>query len=492
MSKYFSKSTCSFYDSELTPESQMPSDKVEVSQERYDELMALQTQGYVISAGSDGAPIASAQACSPCDCLVHDRVVATAEKLGHIKPDGTSLVVAEDGTASVGSDFDGAVVHKSGAETITGTKTLSGNGVEILFDNPNATKKNLKGYIARTTSGFCIGVREGMTDLDTITFSENGTFGHRPTDTADQGDYQLATVGWVNSPNGSQNVVHRTGEETITGTKTLSDGAKLTGVPTPTADADAVNKKYVDEELAKKVNTTSLANYATSAELTAETNARASGDKTNADAIAAEATRAKAAEKTNADNIATNADAIAAEITRAKAAEKTNADNIATNADAIAAEITRAKAAENSLSTTKADDSDVVKLTGNQTVAGNKTFSKQTTFAKGEGIKIAGTNNNFTIRSTGSTAEGISVLLDNDANKTAFSASPDGTVTIGGSTFNKAKLGYTVAASSNSNEPATTKWVGNRLGGLTVVTLTQSAYDALTTKSATTLYIITE
>lgn len=454
MSKYFSKSTCSFYDSALTPESQMPSDKVEVSQERYDELMALQTQGYVITAGSDGAPIASAQACSPCDCLVHDRVVAAAEQLGHIKPDGTSLVVSEDGTASVSGSFDGAVVHKAGAETITGTKTLSGNGVEILFDNPNATKKNLKGYIARTTSGFCIGVREGITDLDRITFNENGTFGHRPTDTADQGDYQLATVGWVNSPNGSQNVVHRTGEETITGTKTLSGGAKLTGVPTPTADADAVNKKYVDDAIAD------------------------AGSASGA-SVAAEQARAEAAEQANAD-------AIAAETQRATAAEQANADN-------IAAETQRATAKEAEIDAavaTKANDADVVHKAGAETITGTKTFSTQTTFAKGEGIKIAGTTHDFTIRSTGSTSEGISVLLDNDANKSAFSASPDGTVTIGGSTLNAVKLGYDVAASSNSRELATTAWTGNRLGGLTIVTLTQAQYDALTTKSSTTLYII--
>ena len=84
--------------------------------------------------------------------------------------------------------------------------------------------------------------------------------------------------------------------------------------------------------------------FALKSELTAEASRAAAAEGANAEAIEAEETRAKAAEQANAE-------AISAEASRAAAAEGANAEAI------------------------KAIDNNVVKLNGDQTITGEKTFS---------------------------------------------------------------------------------------------------------------------
>lgn len=55
--------------------------------------------------------------------------------------------------------------------------------------------------------------------------------------TTSQSSTIIATMGWVNNPNYSQNVFHRTGAETATGNKTFSGTVSFTGTATATTQA---------------------------------------------------------------------------------------------------------------------------------------------------------------------------------------------------------------------------------------------------------------
>lgn len=55
--------------------------------------------------------------------------------------------------------------------------------------------------------------------------------------TTSQSSTIIATMGWVNNPNYSQNVMHRTGAETATGNKTFSGTVSFTGTATATTQA---------------------------------------------------------------------------------------------------------------------------------------------------------------------------------------------------------------------------------------------------------------
>lgn len=70
----------------------------------------------------------------------------------------------------------------------------------------------------------------------------------------------IATMGWVNNPNYSQNVMHRTGTETATGNKTFSGTVSFTGTATATTQAAGDNSTklattaYVDSAAASASN----------------------------------------------------------------------------------------------------------------------------------------------------------------------------------------------------------------------------------------------
>ena len=73
-------------------------------------------------------------------------------------------------------------------------------------------------------SGFNLKNKSGNTAGLFLRYSASGTFyteAPTPTDTTTTSGTQIATTGWVNSAN--NNVVHKTGNETINGTKTFTD-----------------------------------------------------------------------------------------------------------------------------------------------------------------------------------------------------------------------------------------------------------------------------
>ena len=101
----------------------------------------------------------------------------------------------------------------------------------------------------------------------------------------------------------------------------------------------------------------------------------------------------------------------------------------------------------------------VVHRTGNETIAGDKTFSNIITGSAGKGYKISGTNHYYVLRSSGSPYEGCALLLDNDATKVAFNAGSS-SITIGSA--NITPLSVTPATSDNSSKIATTAFVKNQ------------------------------
>lgn len=123
MTIYFSAATCSFYNTDVYPENNLPEDCVIVEEETYKSLMAQQNAGYIIVAGSDGYPSVMSQSCGSCHCTVHEKTVATADQLGHVKVDGTNIAVNESGEITL-PVLEG-YVDKTSAQTITGIKTFS-------------------------------------------------------------------------------------------------------------------------------------------------------------------------------------------------------------------------------------------------------------------------------------------------------------------------------------------------------------------------------
>lgn len=140
-------------------------------------------------------------------------------------------VISDLSTIRSGAALGDTSVQLSGAQTITGAKTFSstvitgaGNGVKFngtnhyytmrsagnpyegvgLFLDNDANKSALTAYVDKIVIGS----------------SSLPAYAVTPTDTTATNGTQIATTGWVNST--GNNVVHRTGNETIAGTKTFS------------------------------------------------------------------------------------------------------------------------------------------------------------------------------------------------------------------------------------------------------------------------------
>ena len=94
----------------------------------------------------------------------------------------SKLSEIENNIGNIGTDITNNVVHRTGAETIDGTKT----------------------------------------------FSQQPRYSGTTTASSAQDSTALATVGYLNNPNLSLNVVHRTGNETITGVKIFSGASAIT------------------------------------------------------------------------------------------------------------------------------------------------------------------------------------------------------------------------------------------------------------------------
>ncbi len=183
--------------------------------------------------------------------------IATDSTYGYVKVATDADVAAgTDNTAAITAkqlhdqlSTGGGLVHIQGAETIEGQKTFTtpilrthtgsfgGNGVETF----RLTSSDGKGYISNVAylNDNKIWNRlkcDNLTSnkdfwLDVVT-DDNGdgrvsiggsSNNLNMTPSSSTSLNYLATIGWVNNPDLSQNVVHRTGNETIGGTKTFSD-----------------------------------------------------------------------------------------------------------------------------------------------------------------------------------------------------------------------------------------------------------------------------
>ena len=172
------------------------------------------------------------------------------------------LVSDSNGKVSAGSKSDSDYIHTSGNETKTGTLTLSNSSFinKSTTDYSEATSntsnrllqsydKNdvslssiysyrtisqtegksstalwLRGFNLTNSSSYA-DLRNSITDDGEATldyYTRNATNTNITTETNSTSSNKIATFGWVNNPATSTNVVHRTGNETIDGTKTFS------------------------------------------------------------------------------------------------------------------------------------------------------------------------------------------------------------------------------------------------------------------------------
>ena len=162
------------------------------------------------------------------------------------------------------------VVHRTGNESIAGVKTfsstitsskststyLNGNkGNTIINSTANAGTYTMLAKM-NTTNGFMTtGTYQGKyllqyTTTEKVEAEENGVtyavtllnedgytiLAKNPEATNSQSTTQAATLGWVNNPSLSTNVVHRSGDETIAGNKTFSSTIKGTALKAMWAD----------------------------------------------------------------------------------------------------------------------------------------------------------------------------------------------------------------------------------------------------------------
>ena len=182
-------------------------------------------------------------------------------KLGNTNIAGIQVLYSTTGNNTDGAMTQKATatelnncVHKTGNETITGNKTFSGLGT---FRNYNAFWKTPYNIIVRSesiengvtpSSNQYMGiefrdkndVRVGWIGLATKTDGtqqielqkQGSTSGFAaPTPSVGDNSNQIATTAWVNNLN--NNVVHKTGNETISGTKTFTGDGWITRFQNP-------------------------------------------------------------------------------------------------------------------------------------------------------------------------------------------------------------------------------------------------------------------
>ena len=110
----------------------------------------------------------------------------------------------------------------------------------------------------------------------------------------------------------------------------------------------------------------------------------------------------------------------------------------------------------------KADDSNVVHLSGNETINGDKLFKGQAQFTAGIGIsfKTSADDEYYVMRSSGAPSAGCGLFLNNSVSTAAFNVSTD-KITIGSG--NILPNSVTPATSDSSTRIATTAYVKSNL-----------------------------
>lgn len=262
-----------------------------------------------------------------------------------------------------------------------------------------------------------------------------------------------ASIGWVNNPATSTNVVHRSGDETIAGTKTFTGNIVSTA-----------NNNFWQHNIAKGTNPSSNSNKM----LWFEDNTSVSSANSQncfgfiqQSVFANGGTEIRLAGLKNVENgiqqaalrVIYNSDGKYQLIFQGfNNASETNDSLTAVQGSTTSLVVPTMGWVNNPDTSTN-----VVHRSGYETIGGTKTFSSQAIFTKSNGIRIAGTNHYYTMRSTGSpNAEGCALLLDNNTSTIAFEAK-DSQIIIGSNAILPHSI--TPATSDNSTRIATTAFV---------------------------------
>ena len=167
------------------------------------------------------------------------------------------------------NDTNNNVVHKTGNETITGTKTFAAqmfikgsdsNPLGFLYQGGDTGNLylGLQDSNGEFSDNVISLIKDGNSNIKaTLSVALLGTTPAttypQPTETSSTSSTQIATVGWINDSSITSNVVHKDGTETITGAKTFSSNVVVP--QTPTSNTHATSKKYVDDGLGTKQDT---------------------------------------------------------------------------------------------------------------------------------------------------------------------------------------------------------------------------------------------
>lgn len=132
MAFYFSAANLSFYDTEVFPEENLPSDSVEITSSVYTDLLDKQNSGYVIAADESGNPYAVTQGCGTCECIKHEVAKASESVLGHVKI-GSGISIDDEGkiSANIGTKeiADGSVTEAKLAKYAVTTDKIAARSV---------------------------------------------------------------------------------------------------------------------------------------------------------------------------------------------------------------------------------------------------------------------------------------------------------------------------------------------------------------------------
>lgn len=198
MSKWWSPSGLCFYDSNVCATSQMPSDKVQLTDTEYNNLMSKQAEGYRIEHNSStGKPQAVAQGLTAATATTHEVTKATGSVLGH--------VTLSDSTSSTSGASAGVAATPKAVKAVADAKA------------PNDHSSTA------TTYGVGNGTTYGHLKLSDSTSSTSGVSGGVAATPAAVKAVQDAVTEL------DEKVVHTTGAETVAGVKTFTSTPRISG-----------------------------------------------------------------------------------------------------------------------------------------------------------------------------------------------------------------------------------------------------------------------
>lgn len=178
----------------------------------------------------------------------------------------------EDHNGLVLTDPD--VVHKTGNEDINGNKSfltnvyLRNNDIDIntppetnKYHSINANDKNgqrfaafevehnINGaFLSRVQANRLIDGEQKYAQVQAEITTDGTCLGRAPTPPAGVSSNEIVTANWINDPSKSTSVVHRSGTETISGSKTFTASPKVPIIGTSSNDTSAANTAWVNNK----------------------------------------------------------------------------------------------------------------------------------------------------------------------------------------------------------------------------------------------------